>query len=219
VGELLVVETEQVEDGCVEVVDGDRILLGLETEFVGRSVDRPAADAAARHPDTKSVGGVIAAVRRVTRAVEFDGRGAPKLSAEDDEGIVEHRALLEILKQGRDRLVDLAGEIGVVRLDVVVVVPRLAFAVPQLDVAHAALKQATRDERLAPVGFTPVKVSDMFRLRAQVEGVARLHLHAVGEFECLDAGIELWIAHAITPVFSIQLGQEIELSALLLRSR
>ena len=61
-GEVLVIEAEQVEDGGVDVVDGDRILFGLEAEFVGRSVNGPAADAAARHPDAESVGVVVATV-------------------------------------------------------------------------------------------------------------------------------------------------------------
>ena len=120
----------------------------------------------------------------------------------------------------RDLMMEaVASKCGVVRLDIVVVVPRLALPVPQLDVAHTALKQAARDERLAPVGFASVEVTEMIRLRAQVKGVARLHLHAVGEFECLDACIELWIAHAIATVFGIQLGEKIELGALLLGSR
>ena len=39
VGELLVVEAEQVQDGGVQVVDVDLALDDAEAEFVGRAVD------------------------------------------------------------------------------------------------------------------------------------------------------------------------------------
>ena len=40
IGQLLVVEAEQVQDRGVQVVDAGRVLNGLEAEIVGRAVDR-----------------------------------------------------------------------------------------------------------------------------------------------------------------------------------
>ena len=47
VGELFVVEAEEVQHRGVEVVDVDGLVGGLEAEFIRRAVDRAAADAAA----------------------------------------------------------------------------------------------------------------------------------------------------------------------------
>src|SRR5687767_1634860 len=46
VGELFVVEAEEVKHGGVEVVDVDFVFGGFEAEFVGRTVGGAAADAA-----------------------------------------------------------------------------------------------------------------------------------------------------------------------------
>ena len=50
VGELLVVEAQQVQDRGVQVVDVDLVLDGLEAELVGRAVDVPPLHAAAGQP-------------------------------------------------------------------------------------------------------------------------------------------------------------------------
>ena len=61
VGELFVIEAEEVEDGGVEVVDAGGVLGGAEAEVVGGSVDGAAADAAAGEPDGEAVVVVVAA--------------------------------------------------------------------------------------------------------------------------------------------------------------
>ena len=50
VGELFVVEAEEVEDRGVQVVDVHLVLDGLEPEVVGGAVDVTPFDAAAGHP-------------------------------------------------------------------------------------------------------------------------------------------------------------------------
>src|SRR4051794_12843188 len=65
VGEPLVVESEEVQDRGVEVVHADGILDGLEPEVVGGTVDRPALDPSAGHPDAEAVVVVIAAELRL----------------------------------------------------------------------------------------------------------------------------------------------------------
>ena len=47
VSETFVVEAQQVEHGCVQVVDGNRILHGLKTELIRRAVNAPALGSAA----------------------------------------------------------------------------------------------------------------------------------------------------------------------------
>ena len=62
VRQLLVVETQQVQERGVQVVDVDIVLHGLEAELVGGAVDLSALDAAAGQPDREAVGVVIASV-------------------------------------------------------------------------------------------------------------------------------------------------------------
>lgn len=60
VGEIFVIETEQVENGGVEIVDVDGIFDGFEAEIVGLAVLIAAADAATCHPHSEAVMIVIA---------------------------------------------------------------------------------------------------------------------------------------------------------------
>ena len=62
VGELFVVEAQQVQDRGVQVVDVDLVLDRLEAELVGRAVDVAALDAAAGQPHGEAVVVVVAAV-------------------------------------------------------------------------------------------------------------------------------------------------------------
>ena len=130
VGELLVVEAEQVQDRGVQVVDVDRVLDGLEAELVGRAVDVAALDAAAGQPHREAVVVVVAAVDLAgvgARVRQLDRRRAAELAAPDHQRVVEQAALLQVGEQRGDGLVALAGQLAVVDLDVVVVVPRLAL--------------------------------------------------------------------------------------------
>jgi hypothetical protein len=75
----------------------------------------------------------------------------------------------------------------VVFLEVVVAVPRLALAVPHLHEAHAFLDHAAGVQHLPRLHTLAVHLADVLGLLRQVEDVARLHLHAVGQLERLDA--------------------------------
>src|SRR3954454_6411820 len=128
-------------------MDADLVLDGLEAELVGGAVDVAALDAAAGHPDGETVVVVVAAVHLAhVRAGggELDGGGAAELAAPDDQGVLEHPALLQILEERADGLVALAAELAVAGLEVVVIVPRLPGAVPELDEADSALEQPPR---------------------------------------------------------------------------
>ena len=71
------------------------------------------------------------------------------------------------------------------------VVPGLAGAVPDLHEPHAALDQPPGDQDLPGLQPGPYSVADVLRLAADVERLGRLGLHAEGQFERLDAGLEL----------------------------
>src|SRR5581483_1447665 len=62
VGELLVIDTQQIENGRVQIVDGDTILDGFESELIGAAVYQAALGATARQPHGIAVRIVIAAI-------------------------------------------------------------------------------------------------------------------------------------------------------------
>ena len=76
----------------------------------------------------------------------------------------------------------LASQVAVLLCDVIVVVPRLTFAVIELHIAHATLKQSTGNENLPGLCGIAVTIAHVLRFVLDVKRIGRLHLHAVGEF-------------------------------------
>ena len=104
-----------------------------------------------------------------------------------------------------------------VDLEVVVAVPRLALAVPDLHEAHAALDQPAGDQNLPGLHAGAVHVADVLRLAADVERLGRLGLHAEAKLERLDAGFERGIVLPRLQVARVEPVQQVELLALLRR--
>src|SRR5688500_11094281 len=92
VGELLVVEAQQMEDRGMQVVDAGRVFLGLEAELVGRAIDGAATDAAAGQPDAEAVVVVVAAKLALAIAAQLDRGRAAELAAPNDQRVLEHAA-------------------------------------------------------------------------------------------------------------------------------
>ncbi len=118
VRELCVIEAEQVEDGRVEVVDVDAVGHGVETQFVGFTQSHPRLDPTAGQPHGKGIGVVVSAV-----ITALHHRRAAKLATPDDQGILKHSALFQVLNQGR------AGLIGVLAI-LLQAVDEVAMLVP-----------------------------------------------------------------------------------------
>src|SRR5579871_177531 len=156
---------------------------------------------------------VIAAVDLAgvaARRREFHRRRPAELAAPDDERAVEHAALLEVFQECGDGLVALPGELAVLYFEVVVVVPRLAVAVPDLHEADAALQEPPGDEELPRLHAVAVHLAHGQRLAPDVEGVAGVHLHAVSQLERLDAGLQGGVLLAALLVPLVEPAEEVE---------
>src|SRR5207253_4787355 len=90
---------------------------------------------------------------------QLDRRRAAKLAAPNDERILEQPALFQIHKQRADRLIALLSQLPVVDFQVIMAVPRLAGAVPQLHEANAALDEPPSDQQLPCLYSRSVHVS------------------------------------------------------------
>lgn len=99
VGEFFVVEAEEVEDGCLEVVYVYAVFDGLESEFVGAAVDGSAFDAAACEYGGEAPVVVVAAVDFTSVCAglrHFDDGCSAEFTGEDDECLIEEATFFEV---------------------------------------------------------------------------------------------------------------------------
>ena len=117
IGEAFVVDTEEVQDGGMEVVDVDSVFHSFVAEFVTCSVVGTSLDASSGHPHGEGVGIMVSTLTALRVG------GAPEFPSPDHEGILEHSPGLEVGKKGADWLVDALSGDPVIGPDVVVTVP------------------------------------------------------------------------------------------------
>ena len=208
------IEAEQVKHRRVQIVDAGTVLDRLESKLIRRAMNRAALHATARQPHAETVVVVITAELGLAGVPQFHGGRAAKFPAPENQGVLKHAALFEIGHERRDRAVDLGRMFADVALDVVVVIPRLPRAVPELHEAHAALQQPPRDERLPSMHRVAIYRANARRFVANVEGIGRLKLHAERQLERLDARIKLRIAAAGALVAGVEFSQKVKLAAL-----
>jgi len=106
VSELFVVESHDVQDGGMEVVDVDQVFHNVVTDVVGFAVNHAAAYISAGQPAGERVGVMRAGFGSL--AVLGPG-GAAEFGAEDEQGFFEQAPLFEVGDQGGDGLIDAAG--------------------------------------------------------------------------------------------------------------
>jgi len=129
-GELLVIDAHEVEDGGVEVVDGDGVLGGVVAVVVGGAVVVTGPGAATAHPHCEAMGIVIAAVIAAAHlsVEEFAAGGAAELASAQDESVFQEAAGLEVTEEGCNRFVDRIGIAAVPLFEAGVLVPEVAVA-------------------------------------------------------------------------------------------
>lgn len=210
-GELVVVEAELVEDGGVEVADADFVFDDVVGIIVCFSVGDSAFDPTAGHPGREALGVVVAAVE-----VFFKGSlpvgGAAEFASEDDEGVLEHSALFEVLDEAGARLIDVVGLAFDLFREFAVVIPT---AVEELDEADAALGHAAGKEAVAGegAGFFDFGAVDFFVegfvLGGEVGELGDGGLHAEGHFLLGDGGLDFRVADFCELLF-VEFSHEIE---------
>lgn len=94
----------------MDIGDVVTIFDSVESQLVRRTMLHAALDAASCQPGAEPLRMVIASGILSTR-------GPAELGSEHDQRVLEKPALLQILQESCDRLVDLRGEFGVVGFD------------------------------------------------------------------------------------------------------
>ena len=118
-GELFVIDAEEVKKGGVDVVDlsGAITIQGLVAPLIALAGSDSTTDAATAEPVGEDEGIVIS-----TDSALCAGH-ASKFRRPEDDRILEHAALLQVLDQASGPDGHAAGERAVVALDVLVAVP------------------------------------------------------------------------------------------------
>ena len=210
IGELFVVETKQVKQGGVEVVNVDRVGGDVEAEVVGDAVDMAFFEAAPSEPDAEAAVVVIAPI-----VAALDHGSAAELAAPDDEGVVEQAALFEVFDQGGAGLV---GSLAVL-LDgfgeIAMLVPGF---VKELNEAHPTFGEAAGKQAVAGITgsvdvLDAIHVEDVLRLLGEIHQLWSAGLETISHFIALDAGGDLRVASVIESEL-IQFGEGIQRGAL-----
>ena len=107
------------------------------------------------------------------------------------------------------------GQLAVVDLEVVVAVPRLAGAVPDLHEAHAALDQPAGDEHLPGLHAGAVHVADVLRLAARRRTPRPLRSACGSRVRTTGCGLRARVVLPGLQVAAVERSQQVELLALL----
>ena len=194
-GQGFVVDSQEMKDGGLEVVDVNGILGHVVAKSTGATVNHAGFHSAAGHPHREAARVVIPSEVLVAG---LGVGGTAEFSPPDDEGVFKHAAFLEVLEEGGggtvDRI-DLALDgIG----DAVVVIPT---AIVELDEAHTRLGKATGEKAVGCEGclsgLGPVALEDALWFPGDIHQPGDRALHAVGQLEGVDAGLDLGVTRLL----------------------
>lgn len=110
-GEAFVIDAKAMERGGSEVTDVHRIFDDVVAEVIGLAMHAATGDAATGHPHAEAAAVVVAPGVELALTVYT----AAEFAAPDDEGVVEHTALLEVGHQSGGGLVGVLALGGHVR--------------------------------------------------------------------------------------------------------
>src|SRR5882762_4499811 len=98
VGQLLMVDAQEMKNRCVEVVHVDFVLDRVPAELIRRAVDDAAPDAAAGQPHGETEWMMFAPVR------PFRGRRATEFTAPDHQSFAQQTARFQVLRSEERRV-------------------------------------------------------------------------------------------------------------------
>ena len=148
VNDFRMIETEQAEDGGVQVVDVNLVFDRMQAEFVGFPNDLSAFFPATSHPHGEAGRVVVAPVSFLTH------RGKSEFSTPDDQCLVQKTAGLEISDETDYGQIDLLAKPGVVALHLCMAIPLASRSMVKLNEANPAFHQSAGEQapenRFAP---------------------------------------------------------------------
>ena len=212
--QFLVIQTQQVQERGVQVVDVDFVLGGAQAHGIGRAIRQAPFDACPGQPETVAPGIVIAPFAL------FAHRHSPEFAAPDDQRVVEQTAAAQIAQQAGDWFISPAAEIAVVFQDVNVRVPAVRRAGVKLNEPHAPFdhsprEQAARAEFVGLLFAHSIKRQRLAGFASQIDQLGRRRLHPKGQFVGVDPRRQFAVEIAFLQMTGVQLPHEFEGAALL----
>ena len=165
----------------MEVLDVETVLDSVGPELISLSNTDSALDPSTGHEHREAVGVVVP-----TGSLAVLSRWlANELTAPDDQGLIEHTALLEILDQSRDGLVGIAGMDTVVTLQAAVGIPIVIVMRPtgvDLNKANTTFdkspgQQALATEVIRSRPIDTVEITGRIGLLVEINRLGRVLLH------------------------------------------
>jgi hypothetical protein len=102
IGQVLMIDSEQVENRCLYIVDMHWVLRNVVTQIVGRPDGLSALNSTASEPHGERIRMMIAALLASQGRIVFHHRRTAKFTAPDHECFVEQATLLQVGdKRGR----------------------------------------------------------------------------------------------------------------------
>ncbi len=208
------VQSHQVENRRLDIVNTDRFAGRTEAEFIGAAHGHARTNAAARHEHRVGVDVVVPP--DLALLANFAHRRTAKLAAPDDQRSVEQAALLQVANQRCCRLVDFASDCLQRSGQVFVMVP---ICVIELDEPYATLDKppgqqaVVRKRRLARLHA--VHLERLFALLTEIDQFRTAGLHAVRHLVLRNARLNFGIA-GLRQLHLVEISHQIESLALLL---
>ena len=195
IGQLLVVDPQQMQHRGVEIVHVDRVLRDVVAEVIGLPMDVAFLDSGTGHPQGEAAGVMIATVDFACQLALTIGCPS-ELTTPDNQGIVEQAPLFEIFDQRSRWLVGVATLTGKLVVQVSMLVPT---HVEQLDEPDVALGETTGEQAVVGISASLVNVltihiEDMLWLIGKVSQLRNRGLHSIRHFVLLNPGIDLRVA-------------------------
>ncbi len=204
------VEAEQVQDGCLQIVKVNAVLSGVVAVVVRATVGGARLDSRTGEEKGHRMRIVIASVTTLAN------RRAAKFCSPQDQRVLQQAARLHVGDQPGDRLVHLSSYVAVIVFQSAVRVPVALAALHEPDAGlGVAPRHKTLPAKVARLRVVqPVKFFRRLGFVVDVLNLRRGGLHAEGQLERVDARLKFVVLTAFAEVLAIDLRQQIEFAAL-----
>ena len=194
------------------VRDADFVLDGFVPELVGRTINDPLLHSSPCHPEAESFG-VVVATRRARPFNNLRDRHATEFASPDHQRAIEQAPLLEVLKQGTDRLIGPLGGRPHFVFEMGMIIPDLTVDI-ELHKPHSTLDQTPGHQAASTVRVRRLLANAVHLERGRIflrdiQSVAGFELQTRGQLIAGDAGIELELVGVTSFVNLVQPGDQV----------
>ena len=210
------IDSHQIENGGVQVVDVRSLLDSLVAEVVRGAVDHPLLDATTGQPYRETIRIMIAAIHHPAHGFvgRLDGGRTSEFSAADDQRILQHSALLQVFDHRREGLIGILSELAIGQ-NVGMRIPRIALAVVNLRHAHTFFRESHRHQTSQSGTAWAIHIEHCFAFFCDIEDIRSRGLHAIGGLHGFNGTLQLRVLIAKRlQIHLVQLFEKVDVASL-----